>query len=195
MERPNWLYKKLQIDSKTLNILQQDLLKLVNLIAPDPEKFLGKFISEPNHDVIRRTCPRFYNFLRIKKIDTLLGRVGFLITRNDTPSVHSDYPETGYALNIPILNCDNTYTAWYQAEETDQKVLDYASDTWPTVALANFYNSGTAVEIDRIHANEPHWINILTPHAPICDHSDLRINCTLRFDELIYKYLIKEYGV
>lgn len=190
---PTWLYKKVKLDS-VLPIFQKELLALAYQIDPQLPTRENYLVSETNKDKIKQTCPYFYKYLTALKIERHLLRVGFVIVSKPKRIIHSDYPASSFALNLPILNCKDTYTVWYDSVITAQKATEYNSPTWVEVGDSPLYEESSAIEIGRIDSNQPHWVNVRVPHSPECNHNNLRINCTIRFYDNIYEYLIKQYG-
>lgn len=188
--KPNWLYKKVDFKS-LLPIFQKEFLELVYDIDPKLPSRDNYLVSSTDPDHIKKFCPYFYRYLKALKIEQWLNRVGFVIVSKPKKLIHSDFPAASYALNIPVLNCQNTYTVWYQSAITNKTATDYNSPSWQEVGLSPLYENDGAIEIGRIHCLEPHWVNVEVPHTPECHHSNLRINCTVRFTDEIYQYFSK----
>jgi hypothetical protein len=91
---------------------------------------------------------------------------------------HIDTLDVG--LNIPLYNCDNTYTVWYDAKILDQPFPDHVIGT-EVVKAARIVDKKNAVEIDRVEANRPLWINTNVAHKPESHHDKLRMVASIRF--------------
>jgi hypothetical protein len=188
-----WLYKPVNIHPTLLNLLQQEFIRFYDKFASDLDTNPVQLISDDNINTIPTDYPYIFKYLKLLGIHQHLLRIGVVVMNQPKVVVHTDWPTTGYALNIPVLNCDNTYTAWYNANSTNNKATMFSSESWKSVGDSPLYDTATAVEIDRVDAAAPHWINVHVPHSPICSHNQLRLNGTIRFTEPIYEYLTKLY--
>lgn len=188
-----WLYRPVNIHPAILKLIQHEFVKIYDKFVVDLEKNPIQLISDDNLETIPRDYPYIYKYLKLLGIEQHILRIGVVVMNQSKIVVHTDWPTTGYALNIPVLNCDGTYTAWYDAAPTENKATIFSSESWKSVGDSPLYDTNTAVEIDRVESGIPHWINVHVPHSPICDHSRLRLNGTIRFREAIYDYLQKHY--
>jgi hypothetical protein len=85
------------------------------------------------------------------------------------------------ALNIPLINCEGTYTVWYDAKILDQELPDHViGSLW--VEKARIVNKKNAVEIGRVEANRPLWLNTNVAHRPETHHDKLRVAASIRFN-------------
>jgi hypothetical protein len=193
--KPTWLYKSADIPNTLLPLFQKEFTKIYKKFVKDLDKQPNQFVSEEDISIIPNEYPYIYKYLKLLGLHKSIVRLGLIVTTSPelTFAVHSDWPATGYALNIPVLNCENTYTAWYDAKITNVKGNIYSTDSWKGVAESYMYDNSTAVELDRIEANKPHWINIHVPHSPISDLNKLRINATIRFTDDVYDFLNRKY--
>lgn len=192
---PTWLYKPANVPSTLLPIFKKEFIKVFDKFVKNLDEQPNQFVSEQDISIIPLEYPYLYKYLKLLGLNESIVRIGLIVTNSPdlTFAVHTDWPATGYALNIPVLNCENTYTAWYEAQKTDVKGNIYSTDSWKGVAESYMYDNTTAIEIDRTDANIPHWINIHVPHSPICNYNKLRINGTIRFNEAVYDYLNSKY--
>jgi hypothetical protein len=85
------------------------------------------------------------------------------------------------ALNIPLLNCDGTYTVWYDGQLESKEFDDYLIGA-ESARTAMQGDAGSLVEIDRCEANVPRWINVNVLHRPETTHNKFRVAASLRFD-------------
>jgi hypothetical protein len=84
---------------------------------------------------------------------------------------------TGEAINLPLLNFDNSYTAWYSASKlggapTSAEFFDSPAElmkkivmNWSTSDIA--YDESSAVELVRASVAQPMYINVSIPHRAI----------------------------
>lgn len=191
--QPSWLYQPIHIPDSLLNLFQKEFMLIYNKFVKDLDSNPIQLVSEEDTSVIPIEYPYIFKYLKLLGIHSYVIRIGLVVVNEQRVVVHTDWPATGYALNIPVLNCEETFTAWYNAQPTNYKANIYSSESWRTVGDSPLYDSETAIEIDRIKANKPHWINVRVPHSPICNHGKLRINGTIRFDDRIYHYLKIKY--
>ncbi len=190
-----WLYKKPKyLNQSVLQILQKELKVLLDKVVENNlNLYIDKLVSEKNYEVIKTTCPNLIKFLKISKLDRFSVQVCYLISNSNHNSIHIDEGTEGYALNIPIQNCENTCTVWYQAHDRIGDAQVYATDTWEQAGAAPIFDRNSSVEIDRINSNIPHWVNIHVPHSIEQNHNDLRINSSIRFGVGIKEYLKTNY--
>lgn len=90
--------------------------------------------------------------------------------------IHHDVSLGTYSFNIPILNCENTFTAFYKCNTGP--TMTYTSNNLPYF----IYNEEDCVEVHRIEMNQPHLINIKVPHTAINDTDKGRMTLSIRFD-------------
>jgi hypothetical protein len=86
------------------------------------------------------------------------------------------------AINLPVYNCDQGYSAWYKAkcigkikESTRGKSTDRSVEYIPHL-------DADAVELIRVSNQHPIWFNTSIPHRGINLSNRPRIILTLRFD-------------
>jgi hypothetical protein len=181
---PDWLYQTPALDANALPLIQKELLKLSLGTKDNLVKYTSTFVcygSAPEEKLkILATCPTLIQELtRLQLIDNFqfIGFVSVDASKIFPP--HIDTLDVG--LNIPLYNCDNTYTVWYDAEILDQPFPDYAIGT-PLVVAARIVDPKNAVEIGRVEANQPWWINTNVAHRPETHHDKLRLAASLRFN-------------
>ena len=89
-----------------------------------------------------------------------------------------------FGLNIPILNCEDSWTVWYDAE-TD---LSPEFNEYDVRKSARRCLSENAVELCRMPASTPAWVNISIPHRPVTTHNKLRAVISARFMPELHDY-------
>jgi len=84
---------------------------------------------------------------------------------------------TGEAVNLPLLNFDDSYTAWYSASKlggvpTSEEFFNSPAElmkkivmNWSTSSIA--YDESSAVELVRASVSQPMYINVTIPHRAI----------------------------
>ena len=91
---------------------------------------------------------------------------------------HIDTLDVG--LNIPLSNCDDTFTVWYDAKILDQSFPKHVIGS-PLVENARIVDKKNAVEIGRVESNRPLWLNTNVAHRPETHHDKLRMAASIRF--------------
>ena len=199
------IYLKLpSIDAHLEHCQKNNLLRYDSLVdrnSSSPREDLSKVISQ---------FPLLVNWLATKGIDQsdILSLVRFYIPGNSKMNIHVDGNGElsrqgwfGEAINIPVHNCQDSYTAWFDAEpyflsEQEATVLlgpdhltKYGLDTHNS-RLKSFqkglaFKEDTAKEIARVKLDTALWYNISVPHQGINLNSDARIMLSLRFNKKI----------
>lgn len=183
---PTWLYKP--IDINNLKEIQAEILPIIFRKIPN-------FVSNP---------PDFYQLLPrdieiyapsyvelIKKFGIYeRWSMSAVITTNkgiDYP-IHidsRDWNKVCYGLNIPIMNCEGSYTVWYDAEIAGPL---FPSGDFRDSACIQKENT-IAKEIGRWDSNKPAWLNVSIPHRPESTHIKPRAAISARFDPEIHDLL------
>jgi len=159
--------------------------------------FRNMFKDDVGHDFgvmdakkVRLFAPTYINFLKSLGIDDTLKSVAFSGSQGENRMncpihIDSKYPdETCPGLNIPITGCEKSWTVFYDIGEHEGRE-DFSRVTKQYKNSVE-WNEEEAVEIARVPATQPTWVNIAVPHKPVTDHTDLRLIITSRFDNRIY---------
>ena len=84
---------------------------------------------------------------------------------------------TGEAINLPLLNFDNSYTAWYAATklgsapaspeffDSPAELMKKIVMNWSNSDIA--YDEDSAVEVARASLTQPIYLNVTIPHRAI----------------------------
>ena len=100
---------------------------------------------------------------------------------NSKLPIHIDYgpvEKTKYSLNIPVYNCEKTYTVFYKIKEGAQFEKKSAG-----INYYNGYKESDVEEIDRIYLNKAAFFNTQVPHSAINPTDEPRIILTIRSDK------------
>lgn len=181
---PDWLYQSPALDDNVLPEIQKELIKLAvhnkaNLLVPYSSTFAVYGMGQVQRKNIFDWCPTLIQELqRLELLDNFywIGFVSVDSSKEFPP--HIDTLDVG--LNIPLYNCDNTYTVWYDAKILDQSFPDHVIGT-PLVKNARIVDKKNAVEIGRVEANRPLWLNTNVAHRPETHHDKLRMAASIRF--------------
>jgi hypothetical protein len=185
ISKPTWFYKT--VDVPNLELIQQQFQEIVlELISLDePIKYF-----HIDRALIENRVPSY-----AKLIDSLglLDRWAYsaiIATNGEEFPIHVDAIEWDrrcYALNLPVMNCDDSYTIWYDAE-IEQDPID--PNPANKRSLAKGCVPGTAIEVCRMPAATPAWVNIALPHRPYTCHAKLRVVVSARFSPELHDYFI-----
>jgi len=181
---PDWLYHTPALDDNVLSVIQNELIKLsihtkADMLVPYTSTFVAYGRLPLERKNIFDRCPVLIQELqRLKLLDTFywIGFVSVDASKEFPP--HIDTLDVG--LNIPLYNCDNTYTVWYDAKILDQPFPDHVIGT-QVVNAARIVDKKDAVEIGRVEANRPLWLNTNVAHRPETHHDKLRLAASIRF--------------
>ena len=166
-------YKPATVDD--LQLIVREILECL-----DAESEGSNFFIQDT-DRFRAHCPALCDYLRSIDLYTRWSFTGIakLDARGVLP-LHSD-GRCRWALNLPIQNCEQSYTIWYNAEVKEDVVKPVVIDGVATAATYVKYQEETAVEIDRVCSNQPLWVNVHTPHSAVNLGDQTRILLSLRF--------------
>lgn len=194
---PNWLYKPANIDTNVLPTIQDEVMKLLKIAYPDTDSMTSKFAVPADVFTIKKSCPALMSELdRLGLSDHFLMMALIIVQPGSHYPIHIDSTNPArmsVGLNMPILNCENSYTVWYDAKiQYEKYVPDYVIGS-DIAHMSVPVDETTAKEIDRCNANIPHWINVSVPHVPVCDHNLFRVNCSLRFSPKLFEFIADGY--
>jgi hypothetical protein len=84
---------------------------------------------------------------------------------------------TGEAINVPLLNYDNSYTVWYSATKLGNSSVTADFVDSPLESMKNIvmnwsnsnmaYDDSSAVELARASLTQPIYLNVTIPHRAI----------------------------
>lgn len=190
---PDWLYYKANITFDNLKEIQNELFNIFKQCAgQDTDTLDSGFNLTLDIPMIRKQGTHLMSLLKSIELYEYLECIAFISARKETDfPIHVDgvgpNQVVDFALNIPVLNCENSYTAWYYSAignlNMEPKAYGQVDDFSNSLAL--LCDASLATEITRIDANIPHWINFNVPHRPIVLGEGLRINASLRFNSKI----------
>ena len=188
-ENPDWLYQPAAVDHTLLPEIRTELATIYHQI-PDRHKWgPTTFNIVDDQEIIQTHCPVLCEQLRQMKLLKMLSFIGFITVNPEMKfpmHIDNNPGELEIALNIPVENCHDSYTVWYNAEISPNPPVPYiktidGSDAENTAMLID---EASAVEIDRFSADVPAWININVPHNLMCSHDLVRVGASLRFNNL-----------
>ena len=176
-----WLYKPANLNAD----YREEILELFKVYVPDLEsEKSSRFIAITEHDGFKQKCPNLYKKLCDWKIGDRLAEMAFIIVPPGvTFPIHRDYPKWEFrniGLLMPVINCEDSYTAMYDAEVISEVVNKIVGDSSYS-RRSQRVNEETAKEIARVPSDTPHWINVFQPHAPRVNHDKYRVTFSIRF--------------
>jgi len=200
---PDWHYTPLQIDN--LEQIRSELEHLFNdLYTPGQPVTFINFDHNTKHwqrllalqqwlDNTNRARDRWINCY-------------FSASQNGLCPIHVDYTSEHkfLAINIPVLNCDNSWIAWYdtnievnnpikavQRGNNTNELVIFDEHTYQDVMVTpqSFWcDQEHAREIDRASCDQPMMINNTVPHRPIVAHDRLRVMFSLRLTPASFEH-------
>jgi hypothetical protein len=190
---PDWLHLPAAIDPVKLPSIQKELMHVASWAIKDIAHSPSEFINVDDIDKVKHTCPILVDEFKRLGIFDILYLMSIITVRPESYfPIHVDYPDPSrisFGLNIPVLNCKDSYTVWYDTEVLPYKYLPGYIITSPLVSVAQPCDEENAVEIDRVECSTPSWINNHVPHRPHCLHNKFRINSSFRFTNQIYELI------
>ncbi len=185
-QQPTWLYKPIEV---------KNLAQIQNEILPILLRKMPNFIHEPYdffqllpEDIITY-APSYVEFIKTFGIYERWYMSAVITTNKgiDFP-IHvdsRDWNTVCYGLNIPIINCEGSYTVWY-----DTEIGGPFHPPGDFRERACHQKEGSpAKEIGRWDANKPAWINVSIPHRPESAHIKPRAVLSARFEPDLHDLL------
>lgn len=179
---PDWLYQRANLNLDVLPEIKKELLQIFEFskqscLVPYTSTFMGL-----NADQVKN-CPMLFQELDRLKLKETFEFLAFISVVSDQEfPAHVDGGDGDIGLNIPLLNCSGTYTVWYNGN------IKVAGKKFPEhvigaqiVENARPGDPEGLVEIDRIEADIPYWINVNVLHCPVTTHNNFRVAASLRF--------------
>ena len=184
-----WLYRQANVN---LEDYQTDLDNLRRGLMNNLDDFLDTHFIPVDPEDFKKYCPTITAKIAQWGLTERLAEIAIILVKPQAHYViHRDFPlwkKRNIALNFPVLNCENSYTAFYDATIID-KTCEGALGDSVYVHHANQVDEPTAKEIGRCDSTVPHWINVYVPHAPVVEHDQTRISVSIRFHPELFDYI------
>ena len=179
---PDWLYQQPALNVDALPSIKKELQKLFVLTKQfSLVPYTSTYMEIGDSVLIDQHCPILCKELQNLKLRDSLKVVAFIsIVIDKYFPAHVD-AKSEVALNIPLINCDGTYTVWYDGQVQSKEFDDYLIGV-ESARTAIEGDSDSLIEIDRCEANVPRWINVNMLHKPETTHNNFRVAASLRFD-------------
>jgi len=198
---PSWFYIESAITQDEIAAIQHELVPSLSILVPFYDSIPGTF-NKVEVDLVKQLSPSLVTALeRIGLLDkwTYAGIVIANKNFKDCWPVHTDDPNGNrcIALNLPLLNCVGTYTAWYEpigtptAEASVNRSAYKGQKTDPyydTVAGPSNYLNKDVVEVARMPSELCSFINVGKLHRPVVEHMLPRVLISMRFWPEIFDY-------
>jgi len=189
-----WCYRKIY-NIPNLSSIQQELYDFMFSVKPSTDTWISTAMYM-SKDKISEQTPLFNEYLKSLGIFDRWYYSLLIYTNNGkTLPIHIDsvpWKNDRYALNIPVYNCDDTYTVWYECEidydnnDTISTNVDISAYTNPNykdkdIPARFMKNNSSYKEIERLNSNQPAWVDYTIPHRPVANHNLPRALFTARF--------------
>ena len=189
---PTWLYKPTNVSN--INAVQKELLDIQATHYSDLFNGRGFTLTYLDKELVKTSAPSYVQMLSELGLydrwtsTLIIGTTGE--SRLEDSAIHVDtenWQERCYGLNLPLLNCEDSYTVWYDAKEKDANAYIGNEHITGQGTARTFTNNAT--EIGRMSATQPAWINVCIPHRPECDHNKTRLILSTRFWPEVHEYV------
>lgn len=156
-----------------------------------------RWTHEPNLNSPLRNIEELVDELkRIDLYDVWTDTAVFVIPSKETRvPIHIDYQHYKYSILIPILNCEDTFTAFFREVKPVIRTRVKASVSNLPYYVYKPEQLRHLKKIDQVQLTDPIIFNHGCPHQVICDSNAKypRITASLRFtsDEKVMEFLSK----
>ena len=155
----------------------------------------GFTFTYADQDILRAEAPAYTDYLKslglydrwVKSV--LIGTLGEQRIKDSPIHVDSeDWQTRCYALNIPLINCEDSHTVWYDVKDYDEDAYSGDDQTSKGYKTARGFKPETSTEIGRLATITPAWVNVSVPHRAENANSDLRLIISTRFWPEVHDY-------
>jgi hypothetical protein len=208
-----WTYRHTKIDNTKLPDIYTELNSFWEFLQEDTDVMMkSKFYFAPTDDIFKRICKTLCLELHRLSLYKYCTGIGFFsVPPGKITPIHIDMGYN-YALNFPVINCENSYTVWYNGV-TQVPTTEFNSQVDSDSILYKGHKNNKVLnqlieapdipyfeldrnkEIDRVDSNQPLWINGSIPHRPEVQHLKYRLLATLRFETLPEEIFFKNTGL
>lgn len=181
-EEIKWLYKPANLEAKDY---ENEIKNLLNSIVPDLDiEKSPHFLPITDHAKFKEHCPTLFNKISDWGLGNRLAELAFIvIPPGGNFPIHRDYPKWEFrnlGLLFPVINCHNSYTAFYETEVVKETLGGIVGDN-AYANRAQRVDENNVKEITRIPNDAAYWVNVFTPHKPIVEHNEYRVTFSIRF--------------
>jgi hypothetical protein len=192
--RPTWLYKPINITN--LDSIKSECLNVFNKHYSNAFGNRGFTFTRIDQDILRAEAPSYVQALKDLGLydrwtnSIFSGTVGE--NRYEDSPIHIDNDDWNtrcYSLNMPVVNCENSYTLFYKSNTPGptapipEWIIDAAS-----YKVGGSFREEDCQEIGRCNVEQPAWINVTIPHRAVNNNPDMRLIITTRFYPELHDY-------
>jgi len=204
-DKPDWCYS--YIDVPNYDKMKTELLYLHNIPVNVQD---NAYYANYSPADAKKFCPTLCDYLKdiglYDKLYTVMLSSKSLLPGYPTQSrIHIDTLTKRYihSINIPLVDCDNTYTAWYKGTVRliDNTTNPYIGSNATPMMHFGVLDDDEATEICRAETSRPMLVNTSIPHRGI-HNCPTRVLACIRFipdlsDDEIYRITnyLKHMGV
>lgn len=185
-----WLYRPAKIK---IEDYREDLARLKEDLMPDLDRFNDTHFIPVEPEDIKRNCPNIMAKIREWGLEDRMAENAIILVKpNKHYAIHRDFPlwqKRNIALNFPMVNCEDSYTVFYDAEILKKETMSGKLGENVYVSHAQAVIEETAKELGRCDSSIPHWINVHVPHAPVVNHDRVRSALSIRFHPELFDYI------
>lgn len=190
----HWLASPIEIDN--LEEIQKELAYFQTTLGYHNVTKYNSFYTNVFRDDVLPYTPLLRAWLASKQLLNKFQRLLYTanMTAGSPPHVDTLDPNIcSYSINIPLSNCEGTYTAWYEYTDLTQTLTQqtrlYNASMAATVEPSSEYR-----EIHRIETTRPYIVNTTVLHGAVCTNP-LRRLVGLRFQPELNSLDIKRLGI
>lgn len=185
--RPTWLYKNVNINN--LDAIKAECLAVFNNHYANAFGRRGFTFTRINQDILRAEAPSYTQALKDLGLYERWTNSAFVGTRGETrlkdSPIHVDHTDWNvrcFALNMPVVNCQESYTVFYEAnsQTPTAPIPEWITDA-ASYRVGGSYREEDCREIGRHNVEHPAWVNVGIPHRAINNSPDMRLIISTRF--------------
>ena len=184
MLQPAWYYKEVLVPE--LVDIQHELIKVLPQLVDPTEEVTFFYIDK---EIIAQSSPSYVKMLQRMNLYNRWSYSAIVTTSGGKEfPIHVDsigWEDRCYGLNLPLVNCENSYTVWYDAKIIDKLV----TEEYDRRHSGRFCVAEGATEVCRMPATTTAWVNTSIPHRPETETTELRAIISARFSPEVHDYL------
>ena len=172
-------YKHIDIDNSICEEIKEwGIVNIQDCDTPFKKLNLQKFNDE---------CPLFLEWTKQNNIETewVVGiKVNARNGQDSTKVPHTDLrPEDkNFALNFPVVNCEQTYTCMYKLIKGKEIIINDTSIAGGDADYKVFSPDSTFDEVAKFYLTQPTLFNTNVPHQVYNNTDKDRLSLSLRFE-------------
>ena len=196
--RPTWLYKL--VDIANLDSIRSECFAVFNNHYSNAFNNRGFTFYRADKEILRAEAPNYTQALQDLGLyerwatSVFVGTMGNNRYEDSPVHVdHDDWQHRCFSLNMPVVNCKDSYTVFYEANTTKSTapIPEWVGDDVAYKAGGTFQEEDCR-EIGRYNVEHPAWVNVAIPHRAVNDNADMRLIISTRFWPEIYDYFTDE---